>query len=97
MNELSTIREKWEKLGKQLGVREWKLKDIHTKYSEPADCLRELFKHWLQLDLPTWNHVVFVLKNPNIGESLLGDYLKRKYCTGELLDTHYYSVLFHTI
>ena len=91
MNELSTVSAKWEKLGKQLGMQHHHLKDIRTRYSEPADGMRELIKQWLkQVYQPfgrkgftTWNHIVLALKSPNVGESQLGDHLKQKHLPGE--------------
>ena len=94
MNELSTVSAKWEKLGEQLGVPHYHLEDIRTQYSEPADSMRELVKQWLKQDyreglegFTTWNHIVLALKNPNVGESQLGDDLKQKYLPGELFYT----------
>ena len=94
MNELSTVSAKWKKLGEQLGVDDRYLAAIYAQYSEPADGIRELIKQWLKQDyhrslksLYTWNHIVLALKSPNVGESQLGDHLKQKYPSGELLDT----------
>ena len=92
MNELSTVSAKWEKLGEQFGVKHY-LEGIRTRYSEPADCMRECIKQLLKQDyrlhksLITWNHIVLALKSPNVGESQLGDHLKQKYLPGELFDT----------
>ena len=105
MNELSTVSAKWEKLREQLGVRDDHLAAIRTQYSEPADGMRELIKQWLKQDyqmfgkgFTTWNHIVFALKSPNVGESQLGDHLKQKYLPGELLDTFtIHSTLNHRI
>ena len=96
MNELSTVSAKWEKLGEQLGMKHHHLEDIRTQSSEPADGMRELIKKWLKQDyhmfcnnksFTTWNHIVFALKNPNVGESQLGDHMKQKYLPGELFYT----------
>ena len=94
MNELSTVSAKSEKLGEQLGVPDYRMEDIRTQYSDPADGMRELIKQWLKQDyqiyakgLTTWNHIVLALKSPNVGESQLGDHLKQKYLPGELFYT----------
>ena len=94
MNELSTVSVKWEKLGEQLGVMHRRLENIRTQYSDPADGMRELIKQSLKQDYHygnnsfiTWNHIVFALKSPNVGESQLGDHLKQKYLPGELFYT----------
>jgi len=68
---------KWESLGNQLPMRGWQLLDIHTKYSNPEDCLKALIGKWLQEEhLNTWSHLVHALKNPNVGESDRGEHLK---------------------
>lgn len=85
VEELSTVRVKWQNFGKQLGMDNC-LENIRTNYSDPADCLRELIKEWLQRErhLKTWSHIVVALNNPDVGESELGDYLRKKHFPGEL-------------
>jgi len=77
--------------------------NIHTRYPNPADGMKELIKQWLQQyyhgfslrglkpswekGLRTWSHVVLALKSPEVGESQLGEHLKQKYLPGELFDT----------
>ena len=86
---------KWESLGKQFGMPSRYLDDIHTRYPNPADAMKQLIKLWLQQHyrrlslrgLTTWSHVVFALKSPEVGESQLGEHLKQKYLPGELFDT----------
>ena len=84
---------KWKSLGKQFGIPRRYLDDIHTRYPNPADAIKELIKEWLQQDyrgwkgLLTWSHVVLALKSPEVGESQLGEDLKQKYLPGELFDT----------
>jgi len=89
VSELSTISEKWEDLGRQLGL-EYALNEIRTQYSEPVECLKGLIERWLQLHYRffTWDHIVLALKSPNIGESRLGDHLKEKYILRELIGIH---------
>ena len=84
VEELSTVCVKWQNFGKQLGMDN--LENICTKYSDPVDCLRELIKEWLQRErhLKTWSHIVVALKNPDDGETELGDYLRKKHFPGEL-------------
>ena len=78
---------KWENLGQQLGM-DYYLDDIRTKFSNPADCLTELIRQWLQRPyLHTWNHVYLALKKPSIGQKQQGDDLKEKYLPGELVNT----------
>ena len=85
VEELSTVCVKWQNFGKQLGMDNC-LEKICTNYSDPADCLRELIKEWLQQEshLKTWSHIVVALKNPDVGETELGDYLRKKHFPGEL-------------
>ena len=84
-SELSTMSMKWKNLGQQLGIRDDILTKIQTQYSESEpDCLRVMITQWLQqVNLKTWSLIVLALKNPNIAESQLGDYLKEKFCLGE--------------
>ena len=86
---------KWQRLGEQFGIPSHHLDRIRTRYSNPADGMKELIKLWLQQDyhkyswrgLTTWSHVVLALKSPVVGESQLGEHLKQKYLPGELFDT----------
>ena len=94
VNELATMSGKWERLGEQFGVQSDYLDRIRTRYPNPADCMKELIKVWLQQEhclilksLLTWSHVVLALKSPEVGESQLGEHLKQKYLPGELFDT----------
>ena len=96
VNELATMSGKWESLGKEFGMPRHILNHIRTRYSNPADGMKELIKVWLQQDyhipssfrgLLTWSHVVLALKSPEVGESQLGEHLKQKYLPGELFDT----------
>jgi len=81
------VSAKWENLGQQLGM-DYYLDDIRTRYSDPADCLGELIRRWLQRPyLHTWSHVYLALKNPSVGETKQGDHLKEKYLPGELAHT----------
>jgi len=94
VNELATLSGKWESLGQQFRITSHILHRIRTRYSNPADGMKELIKVWLQQhyrggfkSLRTWSHVVLALKSPELGESQLGDYLKQKYLSGELFNT----------
>jgi len=44
VNELSSVTTKWESLANRLGIHDL-LSEIHTKYSDPTDCLREFIRH----------------------------------------------------
>lgn len=85
VNELTTVIAKWETFGKQLGAYDDTLEDIRNQHSDPADCMKGLIEEWINLGrIRTWSHIVLVLKNPNVGESQLGECLKEKYLQGEL-------------
>lgn len=88
VNKLTTVSAKWETFGKQIGADDYTLEDIRSQHSDPADCMKELIREWLKLErLCTWSHIVLALKNPNVGESQLGEYLEETYLQGELSHT----------
>ena len=82
--ELTSVSEKWQYIGEELGVKQYLLADIHTNYSDPGDCLRMVLREWFQSCATTWKHIVAVLRTPRIGESHLADQLEAKYCSSEL-------------
>ena len=82
--ELTSVREKWQYIGEELGVDQDVLADIHADYSDTGDCLREVVRRRVQLCATTWKHIVDALRTPRIGESHLADNLEAKYCSCEL-------------
>ena len=82
--ELTAVREKWQDIGEELGVDQFSLTFIHTKSSDPGDCLREVLRRQLGNSYISWKDIVAVLRTPHIGESLLADNLEEKYCSSEL-------------
>ena len=78
--ELTSVREKWQYIGKELGVEQSSLNYIHTKHSDPGDRLREVLRERFQSYATTWKHIVAVLRTPCIGESHLADNLEAKSC-----------------
>ena len=82
--QLTAVREKWQYIGEELGVKQSSLRDIRTKHSDLGDCLREMLKQQLQSCGTTWKHIVAALRTPRIGESHLADHLEVKYCLSEL-------------
>ena len=82
--ELTTVREKWQYIGEELGVDQDSLDYIHTNYSDPGVRLREVLTEWFKSCATTWKHTVAVLRTPRIGESHLADTLEAKYCSCEL-------------
>ena len=82
--ELTSMREKWQYIGEQLGVEQDSLRHISTKHSDPGDHLKEVLNEWFRSCATTWKHIVDVLRTPHIGESHLADNLEAKYCSCEL-------------
>ena len=82
--ELTTVREKWQFIGEELGVEQSSLRYISTRHSDPGDCLGKVLSEWFESCATTWKHIVAVLRTPRIGESHLADILEAKYCSCEL-------------
>ena len=77
--ELTTVHEKWQYIGEELGLEQSSLRDIRSNYSDPGDCLREVLSKQLRSYASSWKDIVAVLRTPRIGESHLADHLKVKY------------------
>ena len=82
--ELTSVSEKWQYIGEELGVDQSSRRRIRTNYSDPGDCLREVLRERFESCTSTWKHIVAVLRTPRIGESHLADNLEAKYCSCEL-------------
>ena len=81
MEELRGVEEKWRLIGGALpGGRV-----DNITYPDPTDCLREVFKRWLQYIGTTWGDIIVALRTT--GELQLADNLKAKYIPGELTTT----------
>ena len=83
VQELSAAQQKWEDIGRELGVEQDKLRDIRTKYSDPGDSLRMMLREKLKRHCITWKHIITILRTPYVGESNLADQLETKYCLSE--------------
>ena len=81
MEELRGVEEKWRVIGRALP--RGRVDDI--MYPDPTDCLREVFKRWLQYRGTTWGHIIVAVRKAN--EPQLADNLKAKYIPGELTTT----------
>ena len=84
--ELTAVIEKWQDIGEELGVEQSSLEDIHTEYSDPGDCMKEMLSERFDSCVTTWKDIVVVLRTPRIGESHLADCLEAKYCSSELIN-----------
>ena len=83
--ELTAVCEKWQYIGEELGVKQYSLRDIHTRQFDPGDCLREVLKEQLRNCATTWGDIIVVLRSPRIGDFQLADNLEAKYYPSESL------------
>ena len=84
VQELSAAQQKWEAIGRELGVKQDTLKDIRTNYSDSGDCLREMFNEWLIRHCIVWKQIIAVLRSSCVGEFHLADHLEAKCYPCEL-------------
>ena len=80
VQELIPAQQKWKDIGRELGVKQDTLRDIHTNYSDLGGCLRVMLTKKLKRDCIAWNYIITILRTPYIGESNLADQLEEKYC-----------------
>ena len=84
VQEMSAAKQKWEDIGRELGVEQDKLRDIRTRYSDPEDSLRAMLTERLKRHCITWKYIITILRTPHVGESNLAYQLETKYCPSEL-------------
>ena len=84
VQELSAAQQKWEDIGRELGVKQDTLRDIRTKYSDPGDCLREMFNKCLKRHCIVWKQIIAVLRSSCVEEFHLADQLEAKCYPSEL-------------
>ena len=82
-HELHQVSHKWFPLGVQLHVPIETLKCIETEHNQMSRCLLEMLTVWLKCmnPPPTWNILTEALKSPPVGERLLAQQVRDKYCT----------------
>ena len=85
VQELSAAKQKWEAIGRELGVDQDTLRNIRTKYSDPGDSLRAMLSKKLKRQCITWKHIITILRTLYVGESNLAYQLETKYCPSEHL------------
>ena len=86
MQELTAVCEKWQFIGKELGVRQSSLDFISNTYSDPGECLSRMFSYWLhECRTTTWWDIIAVLRSSRIDESQLSEHLEAKYGASELI------------
>ena len=92
-SELHPVADKWYSLGVQLQVPIETLKCIRRDNLPITECLLEMLTVWLKCTTPppTWNTLTEALESPPVGERLLAQQLRDKYCprTEEMV-THCY-------
>ena len=81
MEELRGVEEKWWLIGRELP----RGNVDNITYSDNTECLREVFRRWLQYISTTWKYIIVALRRA--GEPQLADHLKAKYIPGELTTT----------
>ena len=83
VQELSAAQQKWEDIGRELGVEQDTLRDIRINYSDPGDSLRMMLTEKLKRHCITWKYIITILRTPHVGESNLAYQLETKYCPSE--------------
>ena len=80
--ELHLVSDKWFSLGVQLQVSIETLKSIQSNNCTAEECLLEMLTVWLkQINPPcTWDVLIEALDSPPVGERLLAQQLRDKYC-----------------
>ena len=77
--ELTTVSEKWQDIGEELGVEQYYLRYMRTNYSDTGNCLWRVLRERFESCATTWKDIVAVLRAPRIGQSHLADRLEVKY------------------
>ena len=84
VQELSAAQQKWEAIGRELGVKQDTLRDIRTNSSDPGDSLRAMLNEWLKRHCIVWKQIIAVLRSSCVGEFHLADHLEAKCYPSEL-------------
>ena len=92
-SELHPVTDKWFSLGVQLQIPVQTLKCIEAEYNQMNRRLLEMLTVWLRCPNPppTWNILTEALESLPVGEKLLAQQLRDKYCPStERGSTHGY-------
>ena len=84
VQELSAAQQKWEDIGRELGVKQDTLTKIYTNYYDSGDCLRVMLSKWLERHCITWKGIIAILRTPRVGQFYLADQLEAKCYPSEL-------------
>ena len=92
-SELHPVADKWYFLGVQLQVPIETLKCIRKENLSVSECLLEMLIVWLKCTNPpsTWNILIEALESPPVGETLLAQQLRDKYCPRKEAVTYGYA------
>ena len=85
-NELGRVSLKWFRIGIQLGIPHYKLKE----FEEERDPLSAIIEYWLNGNVLesaavpiSWKSIVAALKADSVGEPGLAEQIYKKYCQQE--------------
>lgn len=84
--ELTSVCEKWQNIGEELGLKQSSLKGIDIKYSGSLNCLTAMLPELLKYYSSSWKGIIDALRSSRVGESQLADQLEVKYCHSEFID-----------
>ena len=84
VQELNAAQQKWEEIGRELGMKPDTLSEICTNYSDSGDCLRAMFHEWLERNCIVWKQIIAILRSSSVGEFHLADQLEAKCYPSEL-------------
>ena len=83
VQELSAAQQKWEDIGRELGVKPDSLSMIRANYSDSGDYLRVMLSKWLERHCITWKGIVTILRTSDVGEHQMAEQLETRYCLSE--------------
>ena len=78
--ELSSVSNKWTRIGVQLKVDKVQLDNIKSQWSDPKDQLQEMISERLKQMPPLeWSDITKALESKTIGEKKLADEIEKKH------------------
>jgi hypothetical protein len=85
VNELSSVKIKWQEIGIQLDIDVSELTSFQMSHNvaTPLILLSEVLSYWIDehTDVPvTWESLVTVLRSPSVNENVLAERIHSKYC-----------------
>ena len=84
VNALHSVCPKWYKIGVQLDVPSFQLKNIEKKSSDSMDRLCDTLDYWMSKETScSWRYLVDALKAPFVDEIKLAKEIEEKHCGPE--------------